>query len=442
MKEIITMAKRVDPFGYAVIEDGKREFLVPDLMVGEEAKVELFQSGHGKVLSLLKESPDRIKPKCPWYHECGGCQLQQYSQEDQAKLKENALRYFLTKVEVEEEKILPIIAAKQVWNYRNKNQMVISPKGKRVMSGFYEENTHKIINVDECVVQDERANKIIKTCRKIMEDQRIPAYEEDKKTGLIRHLLVRIAENTGEILLVVVTSQEMFPGRANFVKEVRRIHPEITSIVQNINPRTTSVVLGDFERILFGTGAIRDTLLNKSFLISPRTFYQIHSKQTEILYKKAMEVAKPKKTDVFLDAYSGVGTIGILFAEHVKRVIAVESNKDSVKNAILNAKLNKINNIRFHHAQTLDLMDQLIAENTQIDLFLVDPPRSGLETGLVEKIGFLRPRRFVYVSCHPETLARDIVALKLVGYVLSHSQPIDMFPQTNHVESVTLLELK
>jgi 23S rRNA (uracil1939-C5)-methyltransferase len=244
------------------------------------------------------------------------------------------------------------------------------------------------------------------------------------------------------VLVVLVTKEEMFPGRNNFVKALREKHPEITSIVQNINSRATSVVLGDFERILYGSGSIKDLLLGKTFIISSKTFYQINSKQTELLYKKALELAKPKSDDVMLDAYSGVGTIGIIFSDYVKKVIAVELSKDSVKNSILNSKLNNANNIRFYQSDALQFLDKINDDHTKIDILLVDPPRSGLDKEFIDKVSKILPKKFVYLSCNPDTLARDLKMLVGYGYIINQVQPIDMFPRTSHVESVSLLSLK
>jgi len=432
----------MDNYGYGEFKQGHKIYKIPNFLPGETAKVELFNNGTGKVREYISLSNERIKPKCPRYFECGGCQLQHFTYEKQLELKTKSVEDAFGKYGVSIKTFLPIIAAKSPFHYRNKNQMVISLKGKKVMSGFYEEFTHNIVNVDECVIQDDRANQIIKTMRYLFQLQHIEPYDEDKKTGLIRHVLVRTSDSTKEILVVLVTKEEMFPGRNNFVKALREAHPEISTIVQNINPRATSVILGDFERVLFGSGNIKDIILGKTFLISSKTFYQINSRQTETLYRMALELAKPKKEDTMLDLYCGVGTIGIIFSDHVKKVIGVEINKDSVKNAILNSRVNHADNARFFHSDALDYMQKMIDDKSKVDILLVDPPREGLDSEFIKLVQIMKPRKFVYISCNPETLARDVQNLIREHYSLVQVRPIDMFPQTNHVESVSLLELK
>lgn len=432
----------VDNDGYAEIKQGYKTFKIPNLLENESAKVELFNNGTGKVREYITLSDHRQKAKCARYFECGGCQLQHFTYEDQLKMKTDSVFDALRKYGIEGKSVLPIIPAKNPYFYRNKNQMVISLKSKKVMSGFYEEFTHHIVNVDECVIQDKQANEMIRSIKKIFQDQRIVPYDEDKKMGLIRHILIRTSESTKEILVVIVTKEEMFPGRNNFVKALREKHPEITSIVQNVNSRATSVILGDFERILYGPGSIKDVLLGKTFIISSKTFYQINSTQTEILYKKALEVAKPKKEDVMLDVYCGVGTIGLIFSDFVKKVIGIEINKESVKNAIINSRINHVDNARFYQSDAVQYMDKLIDDMQKIDIVLVDPPRDGLDPEFIKRVQIIKPKKFVYISCNPETLARDLREFIKDGYSLLQIQPIDMFPQTNHVESVSLLSLK
>ncbi len=442
MKEITVKCEKLNDQGYGLIQDNKRIYQVPNLLPQETATVSLFNNGFGRVKEWKTYSDQRAKPKCSRYHECGGCQLQHFSYENQLIIKTNAVISAFNKQKIEDVTILPIIGAKSPYHYRNKNQMVISEKNRKIMSGFYQENTHFIVNIDECAIQNDTANQIIKSARQLLMKHKIKAYDEKSGEGLIRHILVRVSDTTHEVLVVLVTKEEVFPGRNNFTKELRLMHPEITTIVQNINPRATSIVLGDFERVLFGPGFIKDQLLEKTFMISSKTFYQVNSKQTAILYKKALEIAKPRKDEIMIDAFSGVGTIGILFAEHVKQVYGVESNKDSVKNAIMNSRLNQVHNIRFVNSDASEYLDKLVDDKVSVDIFLVDPPRAGLGKPFMDKIISLKPKKFVYISCNPETFAEDVAYLRESGYNLQNVQPIDMFPQTNHVESVSLLSLK
>ncbi|HPF41959.1 MAG TPA: 23S rRNA (uracil(1939)-C(5))-methyltransferase RlmD [Bacillota bacterium] len=435
-------AEMINDDGYAVLHKNRKRYLIPNLLLGEKAEIRFFANGFGKVLSRQNDSPDRVKPLCPYYNECGGCQLQHLSYEKQLELKTAKVRHLLANAKLDSNLCLPIIGMKEPFHYRNKAQMVISEKGKKVMGGFYAENTHEIINVDKCYVQNDIANDIVKTCRTLMQQMHIEPYDEDKKTGLVRHIYVRTAEETDQILVAIVTITEMFPGRHNFVVALREKHPEITTIVQNINTRTTSTVLGNFERVLYGPGSIVDIVLGKKFKISANTFYQINHKQTEILYRKALELAKPKKTDKVLELYSGIGTIGIIFSDHARKVEGVELNKESVKNATQNARFNNVRNIHFYQMDAAEFIGAIDPEENEFDILLVDPPREGLSEKCLEGIVRLHLDKICYISCSPDTLARDLSVLAKQGYSLKQVQPVDMFPETCHVESVAMLELR
>ncbi len=271
---------------------------------------------------------------------------------------------------------------------------------------------------------------------------KIEPYYEDKGTGLIRHVMVKCGETTGQVLVVIVTSQEMFPGRNNFVKDLRAAHPEISTIVQNVNKRKTSIILGDFERVIYGKGFIQDVILGKKFQISAKTFFQVNAKQMEILYRKAIEFAKPQPTDLVVDAYSGVGTIAIILADLVKQVLAVEISPAAVKNANQNAWLNNIRNIRFHQSDAVAFMKDLRDAGEKPDLVIVDPPRQGLDPEFVSALIDARPPKIIYISCDPLTMARDLQFFTSADYLLRRVQPVDMFCQTAHVETVSLLSLK
>ncbi len=432
----------IDLKGYGVVHYENRDYRIPNLLPGEIAQVDLYDHGYGKVIAWLKKSDQRLKAPCSIYHECGGCLLQHIPYETQLEMKTNYVKQCFAEYYLPTSTILPTIGMKNPYHYRNKVQMVISEKGKRILSGFYEENTHRVVNISDCYIQDEVANSIVNTCKALFSEQKIKPYDEDKKTGLIRHIMVKRSQSTEQVLVVIVTSEEKFPGRHNFVQALRTKHPNITSIVQNINPRKTSVVLGDFERVLFGKGYIVDEMMSMKFMISSKTFYQVNSFQTEKLFSKAMELAKLNPTDTLLDAYSGVGTIGLLMSSLVKKVYAVEINPDSIKNAIQNAKLNQVKNVYFAKSDAVDYITKLINDQISIDVVVVDPPRMGLDPAFVEALKQLNPKKIIYISCDPSTLARDVSRLDLTKYEIKRIQPIDMFAQTNHVETVCLLARK
>ena len=312
---------------------------------------------------------------------------------------------------------------------------------KKIVAGFYEENTHKIVNAHDCDIQDKISNQIINTIKVLMKKHKLLPYDEDKDEGIIRHVMIKRSEATKEILVIIVTPSSFFPGRNNLLKDLLKAHPEITSVVHNFNPRQTSVVLGDQEKTLFGKGYIEDILLNKRFVIGSKTFYQINSKQTEVLYNKVIEFLEPTKNDTILDAYAGIGTIGIILSSYVKQVVAVEINKDSVLNARKNASLNQVSNFRIEATDAKDYIQFLQDNQINLDAIVVDPPRAGLELPFIESIMAIKPKKVIYVSCNPETLARDLRQLSKL-YNVDKIQPVDMFSQTYHVENVCLLTLK
>ena len=442
MSQQTMICESVNATGYGVVAGKDRKYLVSGLLPGEEAVIEIGESGIAALVRLVTASPLRVKPPCPRYADCGGCQLQHADYSFQLELKTRAVKEAFQNHGLNPELVLSCIGMKEPYHYRNKIQMVISEKGKKVMAGFYEENTHKIVNVDDCVIQDSIANGIIRTCKTLLAKHKIPPYDERRREGLLRHIMIKRSSKTGQILLILVTASEIFPGRNNFISELRRLHPEITSIVQNVNSRETSVVLGDFERVLFGPGTIEDELQGKRFLVSPRTFYQVNAEQMDLLYRKAIELAKPKSTDILVDAYCGVGTIGILFSDQVKEVYGVEINQTSIKNAIQNARLNHVRNVHFTAADAKDYLAGLAEDSFSIDILTIDPPRNGLDLGLFDVLKKIKPTKVVYISCDPNTLARDLEKMVSIGYKLKQAQPIDMFCQTFHVETVTLLSLK
>jgi len=428
--------------GDGIVIAGSKRFRVADLLPGEVADVEIDAAGKGSVRKRYETSLARTKPRCPQYELCGGCSLQHLGYQEQLAVKTDHVRDSLDREGLVPETLIPCIGMKDPWNYRNKVQMAISEKGKKVLAGFYEENTRKIVNADACDIQDRRANDIVHTCKHLFMKHKIDPYREDKGTGLVRHVLVKVADGTGEILVVIVTTQESFPGRNNFVTDLRATHPNITSIVQNVNPRVTPIVLGDFERVVYGKGYIDDELMGKRFRISSKTFYQINPKQTKILYEKVIEFAKPKATDTILDAYSGIGTIAIILAGMAAKVHAIELNPSSVKSAIQNARHNGVRNVSFHQGDAVAFMEEMKAEGSVPDIVVVDPPRQGLDPAFVTALKAVKPPKIVYISCDPETLSRDLNILVKDGYLLRRVQPVDMFCQTAHVETVSLLSLK
>ena len=379
---------------------------------------------------------ENLGKKCEVYKKCGGCRFLDISYEEQLKKKEKQVKELCGRFGKPE----PIIGMADPYHYRCKVHAVFGEDRRHnIISGTYEEKTHRIVQVDSCLLENEEADRIILTIRKLLKSFKIRPYNEDTGYGLFRHVLIRYGKNTGEILVILVLASPILPSKNNFVKALLKAHPEITSIVLNVNARGTSMVLGEKEHVLYGKGYIEDKLCGKTFRISPRSFYQVNPVQTEVLYGKAIEFAGLTGKETVLDAYCGTGTIGLIASDRAKQVIGVELNKAAVADARLNAKRNGAKNITFYEQDAGRFMVQMAEEKKAVDVVFMDPPRSGSDEAFLGSLVRLSPKRVVYVSCNPETLARDLLYLKKHGYSMSRCVPVDMFPWTGHVESVVLL---
>ncbi len=379
---------------------------------------------------------DNIK-KCIYSNKCGGCDYQGIPYKKQLEMKQQ----YVTKLLAKHCKMPKITGMDKPYNYRNKVHAVfdVDKKGN-VISGVYEANTHNVICVDKCQIENEKADAIILTIRNMLKSFKIRTYDEDRRTGLLRHVLIRTAHKTGQIMVVLVMADAIFPGKNNFIKALLEAHPEITTIVQNINNRKTSMVLGEKEMVLYGKGYIEDILCGKRFRISPKSFYQINSIQTEKLYTRAIELAGFKGNETILDAYCGIGTIGIIASDKVKNVISVELNSDAIADAKINAKLNDIKNVEFYNCDASDFIENLAQNNKKIDAVIMDPPRTGSDKRFLNSVAKLAPKKLVYISCGPDTLARDLTYLNNKGYKAKKVELFDMFPMTKHCEAVVLVE--
>lgn len=377
------------------------------------------------------------KDSCPYYKKCGGCQGQRESYSDHLRKKQQNLEEILGKFC----HLDPIIGMKEPYHYRNKVHAVFDHDRKgNPICGVYEENTHNVVPVENCRIEDKRAAAIIITIRDLLKSFRIRTYDEDNGTGLLRHVLIRTGYTSKEIMVVLVLSTPILPSKNNFVKALRKIHPEISTIVINVNGKNTSMVLGDKEQVIYGRGFIEDTLCKKVFRISPRSFYQVNPVQTEILYKKAVKFAGLTGKETVLDAYCGIGTIGIIAAGQARQVLGVELNKDAVKDAVSNAKRNSIDNIRFYQNDAGEFMEQVaLAGDLKVDVVFMDPPRSGSNEMFMDALARMNPGKVVYISCNPITLERDLAYLQRKGFRAEKGGGVDLFPWTSHVECVCLM---
>ena len=334
---------------------------------------------------------------------------------------------------------------KTPYHYRNKVQAAFyTDKKGKIISGVYQSGSHHVVGIDSCQTEDVIADKIIVAVRKLLPSFRMTTYNEDTGKGFLRHILVKRGFATNQIMLVLVTGTPVFPSKNNFVKAILKQFPEITTIVQNINPYRTNLVLGDNQKVLYGKGYIEDILCGCRFRISPKSFYQINPVQTEVLYGKAIEFANLKGNETVLDTYCGIGTIGIIAAKNgAGNVIGAELNGDAVRDAIVNARANNLKNIRFYKADAGEFMREAADEDEKPDVVFMDPPRAGSDRKFLDSLIKMSPKKVVYVSCNPETLARDLAYLTQNSpYKAQKIQPVDMFPHTAHVETVVLLSRK
>ena len=379
---------------------------------------------------------EKYAAPCHLYKKCGGCQLQNLPYAEQLQLKQRREVALLGEFGHVED----IIGMASPEHYRNKVHAAFGLDAKRrVVSGIYQPNSHAIVPVDECLIEDAAADRIIVDIRAMLPEFKIQVYDERNGTGYLRHVLVRRGFATGQVMVVLVAVSPIFKLQKPFLAKLLRLHPEITTVVLNINDRFTPVVLGRREKPIYGDGYIEDLLCSRRFRISSRSFYQINPVQTEILYARAAELACLRESDTVLDAYCGVGTIGLSVAERVKQVIGVELSHDAVEDAIANARLNNVKNCWFTCGDAGKYMEQMAADGVTPDAVFIDPPRAGCDGRFLASLMKAAPGRVVYVSCDPETLKNDLGILQRGGYRVKKIQPVDMFPFTNHVETVVLM---
>lgn len=377
--------------------------------------------------------------KCPYAKKCGGCQYQGVEYTQQLKEKEQQLQKLLKPYG----KVKGILGMEHPYHYRNKVHAVYKhQKNGEIVSGIYEEGTHKVVPVTQCLIENQEADRVIQTIRSLAKSFRIKIYNENSGYGLLRHVLIRTGRKTGEMLVVLVVTSPIFPSKNNFVKALRKEHPEITSVVLNINEKKTSMVLGERNITIYGKGYIEDELCGCRFRISPNSFYQVNPEQTEVLYGKAIELAGLTGKERVIDAYCGIGTIGLIAAPHAKEVTGVELNKEAVRDAIGNAKRNGIKNARFYQGDAGEWMVSMAAQGESMDVLFMDPPRAGSDEAFMDSLAKMAPKKVVYISCNPETLARDLKYLEKKRYKVEEIWGIDMFPWTGHVETVVMLSHK
>ena len=380
-----------------------------------------------------------IRWNCPAAAKCGGCQLTRLSYAEQLQWKQQRVAELLDGIC----EVRPILGMDDPFHYRNKVHAVLSvDKAGKPISGVYAMGTHRVVPVRHCLIEDRRADRIIQTIVAMLPAYKLRIYNEYTHRGFLRHILIRTGHVTGQIMVVLVATSLEFPGKKAFVQELIQRHPEITTVVLNCNQRETSMVLGTKEITLYGEGYMEDELCGKRFRISPQSFYQVNAKQCEVLYQTAIDAAQLTGAETLLDAYCGTGTIGLCASDGCKQLIGVELNADAIRDAKENARRNGVENARFLCDDAGRFMQKLAKEGNAPDVVMMDPPRAGSDQKFLQSLLMLKPKRVVYVSCNPETLARDLRVLVDGGYRAEWATPVDMFPGTEHVETVVLLSHK
>lgn len=404
--------------------------------MSEKNKGKKLLGGNHTVQKRGNDNKKKEGTACKVAKKCGGCQYQGVPYEKQLSEKQKAVRQLMQPFC----KTAEITGMQDPYHYRNKVHAVFArKKDGTIISGVYEEGTHRVVPVEACQIEDEKADAIINDIRGLLKSFKIKTYNEDTGYGLLRHVLIRRGFTTGEIMVVLVLGSPVMPSKNNFVKALRKLHPEITTVVLNVNDKRTSMVLGDRETMIYGKGYIEDVLCGLTFRISSKSFYQINPVQTEKLYGKAMELAGLTGKERVIDAYCGIGTIGMVAAKSAKEVIGVELNPDAVRDAIKNAKRNQMKNIRFYQDDAGRFMEKMAAKGEKADVVFMDPPRSGSTEQFMKSAVTLAPQKIVYISCDPQTQARDLKYLTKHGYKAMGAYPYDMFPFTKHAENIVLL---
>jgi 23S rRNA (uracil1939-C5)-methyltransferase len=424
-------------------KDGMAVF-VQGTFDGEYAQVKVIKISKtyaiARVEELIRKSPYRQEPFCPIFKRCGGCSLQHMSYEKQLKFKHRVVEDSLARIGgIKDIKVNPVIGMENPMRYRNKAQYPIGVGINGAVAGFYARHSHQIVSCETCEIQHSGSQHVVNLALNTIRELNIPIYNEEDGTGIIRHIVTRVAHSSGDIMVIVVVTREKFKGLETLIKSLKEEIPSIKSIVLNINTRRDNVILADKTKIVYGNVTLIDRLGTFVFHIPPLAFYQVNPFQTLILYEKACEYAALTGNETVFDLYCGIGTLSLFLAQKAKRVIGVEVVQESVKAASYNAKINQISNVEFNYGLAEEIVPKLYDTGLKADVVVVDPPRKGCDKALLEIMLKMQPNRIVYVSCNPSTLARDLKYLGGSGYKVCEVQPVDMFPWTEHVECVVLI---
>ena len=429
--------------GIAKIDDFT--IFIPNSIVGEKVKIVIVKvlSSHayGKIVEIISKSKNRVESDCATYKRCGGCNLRHINYETTIKMKQNAVQSLANKMLREKIKVDKTEGMEGPFHYRNKLQFPVGiDKNNKPVMGVFANRTHEIIPVENCKIQNERIQEIAKFIFDYIVENKISIYNEKTSKGLVRHIVIKIGINTNEVMCIVVINGNEFSNEKEFVKRLLEKFSDIKSVVKNINKKNTNVIMGTKNINLYGEGFIKDELNGLTFKISPLSFYQVNPIQTKKLYNLAIEKAKINSEDVVFDLYCGIGTISLFVSKYAKKVYGIEIVKEAIEMAKENAKINKIENVEFITGDVEYAFGKLL-NKVEPDIIIVDPPRKGLDSNSIENILKVKPKKLIYISCNPATLMRDLAKIEDV-YEIKGVTPVDLVPYTNHVECISVLELK
>ncbi|MCD8787013.1 23S rRNA (uracil(1939)-C(5))-methyltransferase RlmD [Staphylococcus gallinarum] len=427
--------------GHGVVKLDRYPIFIPNALIDETIEYKVIKVKKnfaiGKLLDIKVQSNQRVEPPCVYYYKCGGCQLQHLSYQAQlAMKKEQVINLFHRKANFENTIIHDTIGMETPWRYRNKSQI---PVGKNedndTIMGFYRQRSHQIIDMDECLIQDTKHQDVMNHVKQWFNELNVSIYDERKKAGLMRHVVIRTGHYTGDLMVIFVTNGKKFKQSDIMTQKLIEAFPNIKSVKHNINNTHSNVIMGDVSHTLYGVDQIEDTLSDITFKISDQSFYQINSTQTEKLYQRAIEYADLQGEETVLDTYCGIGTIGLYMAPKAKHVYGVEVVPEAIEDAKKNATINQFENTTFVCGKAEEVILKWKAQGIKPDVVMVDPPRKGCDESFLDTLLELNPRRIVYISCNPSTQQRDAQHLA-TQYELTQITPVDMFPHTTHVETV------
>lgn len=418
--------------GFTVFVDGG--------LVQDKIKVKITKSKKnyavGDIVEIIEKSPFRVERKCSEsLRQCGGCQIQELDYQKQLDVKTNEVKQVISRIgKLDDVVIHDTLGMEHPFRYRNKAQFPIQKKDNMPVIGFYKKKSHDLISTDECIIQHEVNDKIIKIIKTYIRAYNVSIYDEKTHKGLLRHLVTKVGFTTGEVMIVLVANGKKLPYLKELASVLKENIPGFKTLVVNVNTQKTNVILGKENIVAYGDGMIRDYIGELVFEISPLSFFQVNPLQTEVLYNKALEYANLGENDTVFDIYCGIGTISLFLAQKAKKVYGIEIVEDAIKDAKRNAKINNMDNVEFYVGKAEEVVPKMYSEGKTANVVVVDPPRKGCDEKVLDTIVSMKPDRVVYVSCNPSTLARDLAYLDERGYKCVEIQPVDMFPHTMHVE--------